>query len=384
MYYILSSLLFLISPLSGVLLAFIYVVNKKSINNNELLFFIMLFSLFMGVINSGKLPESDLLVYQLWFEDVKNYSLFEYIFFLGREPLFFLYNYIIYYCVFGNFEAYLLLHTFICYMIMGFAILRMHNAFKSHRTYLITTFVVLFLFPNLFTLSIHLMRQFLATSILLLFVVDVIFYNKRKLVLFSTALLIHTSSILMVVLYILNKLKSNKYILTFVVLAFFTFSYFLFKFADVFFPESSEANMLSYGISRIQNRVLFDDLQEKLSLINFVLFFFMVFVFYKLSTYWKVKRSSSLLYLSLMFLIFISVNYSDTEFALRFSFYMYFLFPISVYFFLNIWDINRFLLNEKLLPFIFLFIFSIWFVFKLYNGAWKFQHLESILFSGFW
>tara|TARA_R110000744_G_scaffold32935_5_gene76799 strand:+ start:80 stop:883 length:804 start_codon:yes stop_codon:yes gene_type:complete len=266
---------------------------------------------------------------------------------------------------------------------MGYAMLRMHNTFKTPRVNLITCLLVLFLFPNLFTLSIHLIRQFLATSLLLLFIVEVTFYNKKKIILFIIAFLIHTSSILMGVLYLMKKLKSNKNVLMLVVIILSVFSYFVFKLADSVFQESSGTNMLNYGLSRIQNRALFEDLQEKLSIINFMLFFFIVFVFYQLKNRWKVKGSAALLYVSLMFLIFISVNYSDTEFALRFSFYMYFLFPIAVYFFLNIWKIHKYLSDEKLVPLVFLIIFSAWFIYKLYNGAWQYQHIERVLFLGF-
>ena len=383
MFYIVCVLLFFISPLLGVLSAFIHVLIKKKVTNNDFLLFIVLFALLLGILNSGKIPDSDLLIYELWFYEVKNYSFFDYLFYLGREPFFFFYNYIIYYSVVGSFELYLLLHTVLCYIIMGYAMLRMHNTFKTPRVNLITCLLVLFLFPNLFTLSIHLIRQFLATSLLLLFIVEVTFYNKKKIILFIIAFLIHTSSILMGVLYLMKKLKSNKNVLMLVVIILSVFSYFVFKLADSVFQESSGTNMLNYGLSRIQNRALFEDLQEKLSIINFMLFFFIVFVFYQLKNRWKVKGSAALLYVSLMFLIFISVNYSDTEFALRFSFYMYFLFPIAVYFFLNIWKIHKYLSDEKLVPLVFLIIFSAWFIYKLYNGAWQYQHIERVLFLGF-
>lgn len=382
-YYILTTWLFCISPISSILFAFLYLLFKKNVRTREYFYFVFLFSVLLGILNAGKIPENDLIMYKFWYEDVKNYDFVGYLFYHGREPLFFLYNYLIYYLTFGSFEAYLVIHTAICYSIMGYAILRMHKVFKFPKEYLVTSILVLFLFPHLFSLSVHLMRQFLAASILLLFTIDVAFYNKKRIVLFLAALMVHTTAFLFAILYLIKKIKSTKLVMLFVILTFGAFTILVFKFSNSFLDGSSETNMINYGITRLQNRDESIELQ-KLSILHFALFIFIVLGFYQLRQNWKMKNRGVLLYLSTLLLTFISINYNDTELALRISFYMFFLFPISLYFFLKSSKVIKYNKDKRVIASLFLIVFSSWFIYKLYNGVWTYQHIERVLFTGFW
>src|SRR5690606_31545905 len=77
-------LAFALSPIIAVVLALLLVLAKEQ--RGEYYFvLIVLASLLIGVINSGKVVENDLETYYWWFEDVRSYSLGEYIYYKGKE-----------------------------------------------------------------------------------------------------------------------------------------------------------------------------------------------------------------------------------------------------------------------------------------------------------
>ncbi|WP_289644386.1 EpsG family protein [Maribacter aestuarii] len=376
-------MLFLLSPLTGVISTYFYLVFQKQFDSKKITFFIVIASVLLGIINSGKTIESDLELYEIWYQDVPNYNLINYLFYLGKEPVFFLYNYILFYFSFGFFEVYLIIHTTLCYGIMGIAMLRMHNAFKVSKEILFISLLSLFLFPNLFSLSAHLLRQFLAATILLLFIIDVAFYNKRRLILFISAVFTHTSSFLYVLVYLFRRLRPTKTVLLILIACFGFFGLLLFQFSNLFVLQYSDDSVLSYGIERIQNRD--SDLNfENLGILNYLLFLFIVGVFYILRLKLRSKNRALLLYISLLFLIFITFNYNDTEIALRFSFYLYFLFPLAVYFFTKFIEVNNFFKKNRIVIIFAFLSFASWFVFEFYDSIWHYNNMEKILFIGFW
>ncbi|WP_367279596.1 EpsG family protein [Ulvibacterium sp.] len=384
MHFLFSTLLFLISPVLGVLFAFLHVLNAREVKTQEVFFLIVLFSTLLGILNACKIPESDLEVYKLWYEDVAHYSFLDYLFYLGKEPLFFLYNYLMYYLTFGFFELYLILNTAICYTIMGYALLKMHKAFKLPNEYFLIGLIFLFFFPNLFTLSAHINRQFLASSLLVLFIVDFVFYSKKRIALLLSTIFIHTSSAIYVLLFFLRKLNSNRWTIFLVSLIFIIVSYFLNQISRLFSIQSIDnSNAINYGLSRIQNREGAIEF-ETLGILSYALCLFVVLVFYWLKQRWRSNNRAILLYISLFILTFITVNYFDTELASRFSFFMYFLFPISLYFFLKLIELKKFWFDRKATVLFFLLIFGYWFTYKIIYGVWEYENIERVIFTGFW
>ncbi|WP_299708107.1 EpsG family protein [uncultured Pontibacter sp.] len=381
----LSIILFIISPLAGVTFSFISFFLKKT-NELDYYFFCVLMSLLIGIINSGKVLDSDFLNYYDSFINVENMTFIEYIYSMNKEPFFFLYNYIAYYLFFGNFDIYIVATTTIGYTFMCHALIRCHSLLKSSNVYLFIAIFILFLFPNIFSLSAHLIRQFLAMSILLILTVEFVFYAKNKYSYFISSMLIHTSSVIFGLIYIIKITNGARFKLYIAIVITFLIITIFIKFPLILGNLSFNNVFLDYGITRLQNiDKQFVDL-ESLNISSYIMFIFIVVIFY---IFWKeysinIKNSYILFFISIVLLFFIAINHGNTEISLRFSFYFYSLLPLSIYLFLSLVDIKIVRLYP-LMSFSIIFLFLLpWFLYKLLNGAWVYNNISRIYFIGFW
>ena len=371
-------ILFLVSP---ILCGFVSVILLFTYKNNYKCQAICLFflSLLLGVLNSLKVPESDLLNYVTLFELVPDFNFYTYLVISGKEFVFNLLNYPLYYLTAGSFPIYLGIFTSVSYFILFYSILKMHKAVKLSNSAFLMSMGVAFLFPQLFSLSGHLLRQFLAGSLTCLFLVDYFFYNKKGYFIILSAILIHTSSILFIIVitpffrFNFFSLKNLKY----------TFSYGILFLLLFYLTSKFEIPVLSYLIERASTTTKNDQFSS-LSLVNFLLLGFNVGVTYlaSLKMNMKANRSSihSLFIINLVLLLFVLINFNNVEIALRFSFYGHFLFPITFYYVMNVFFSSR--LNEinLILMLFILFLFLFFFLFKIFYGYWTYNNLEKIIF----
>jgi hypothetical protein len=376
-------IIFCISPIFGVISSFLAVYFYHDKKYKVLVCFFYL-GLFLGVINSLKVPVSDLLNYINIYLVDQNLGFLSYVFSLGKEPGFMLFNYFVYRLTSGSVELYLITFTITCYMLILFSVWKVHNAMKLNRMSFLLSISVVILFPNIFMLSGHLMRQFFAASIILYFTVTLIFYEKKSIFHYTLAALIHTTSTFFGILYLpfLNGvIKLRQLVILAVVFG--AGFYALFNFANFFLSVFGNVPILSLILYRL---TVLDTAWEtsNLGFINFLLQFLIVFIFYLFSInetliIWRLKIQK-LVVLSLMLFMFVAVNYNNTEIALRFSFYMYFLFPIATYFVPFLIFRNKSIAFEKLM-FLFAFgLFSFWFFYKINYGRWVFKNLDSLFF----
>lgn len=163
----LSMAIFPLLPFFSILLFALVIALENKVNSKTFKIFIFLISTFLGLINSTKIPESDLLSYINLFKDIPNYSFFEYIFLKGKEPIYFSLNYLLYYLTNGNTNIYLILSTIISYSFFLLALFKFHKHINSSNSLIVFSILTAAFLPQLFSLSAHLNRQFLATSIFL-------------------------------------------------------------------------------------------------------------------------------------------------------------------------------------------------------------------------
>ncbi|TDK42041.1 EpsG family protein [Algoriphagus formosus] len=371
--FLLPYIVFIFSPLFGVFSSFFLNILFKENKMNQIQF-VFLFSLFLGIINSLKVVESDLLNYEVWFNDVKYFDFLNYLSYLNKEPLFFFYNYILYYLSFGIFKVYLIYHSFICYFLLGYSVIKMHSKVKYSNLSLILSLSVLFLFPNIFSLSAHLNRQFLAGSILMLFFVNFVFFSKNKFYLLFISIFIHTTSLIFILLYFL-KSSNSKYNRIYFVFPLLILFYFVSNFS--LFNES-----INYALNRIENSSNSNLNLGYFEFFNYFLFLLICFSFY---LFYRVSNLGKVPYLfSLLFLIFLIFNSNNSEISLRFSFYFYFLFPFSFYF-LYYLILQKFNYNHKFFIFMGLTsLFVFWFLYKLFFGTWQYIDLKKVILLSYW
>ena len=89
----LPSIIFILNPLLGILLAIYFVLQYKFDSN--IINLIILISIFLGLINTTKIVESDMLVYNELFQYAKKTSVINYASEFSKEPVYYLLTYIL-------------------------------------------------------------------------------------------------------------------------------------------------------------------------------------------------------------------------------------------------------------------------------------------------
>jgi hypothetical protein len=376
-------LVFTISPIFGGFSSMFILYLFKN-NYKQQLYSLFILSLLLGTINSLKVPESDLINYIEYFNTVPKLDFFRYITLLGKEFVFFIFNYLVYYATSGHVGAYMVIFTTISYFILFYSILRMHKALKFSNSTFVLSISVAVLFPNLFSLSAHLMRQFLASSLICLFLVEYFCYNKKRYLIILIAILVHTTSFFFLVIFLpFFRLKISflkTVLLSILGLVMFTL---LFRFADFLASIFDQVPVLSYLFKRVSRT---DDAwqTDNLGIINFILLSFNVLVSYIVSSRRNFKSTvislQLLFFINLILLLFVIINFNNTEIALRYSFYGYFLVPFTFYLLPYMFSekLTNFIEKVMVLPIIVLFF--LFFIYKLNYGTWSYSNLENIFF----
>lgn len=379
-YYAFLTLLFLISPVTAAILSFIllfyHASNEKKVNSS--IFFL---ALFLGLLNSLKVPENDLKMYLEHYNYAELKGLLEYLLYFGKEPFYYSLNYFFYKISFGSFTLYVIFFSVVSYYLIFKSIWKIHNKLKGSKYALLVTIAVAFLFPMLFSLSAHIMRQFLASSFIIYILTCKIFYNENKYLFFLLAVLTHTTSLIFIIIFLpLNKKVKLIRVLLFSVL-FVSFILSLFIYANELYLIFESTPVLSYLFLRLSNTDQYFQ-TDNLGFVNYALQLFIVAAFYIQSISKKFIHIEyeryKLFFISLLLFLFIISNYYNTEIALRFSFYMYFFFPLAFYFFGLFFGrrVEKAVSQISFIPIILIFLF--WFIFKLTNGSWTYNNLDAL------
>ena len=202
---------YLINPFLGIIIMFIILASDSGINEKAYFFLYAMIALYWGFVNTTRIPESDLLNYKNIFDSATTYSFGEYLSGFNSEIIYYIFSYISNKILFGNFNLYLILVTFIQYYLI---FISMHKLFKKDKKYaLLFAVFLLFIDTTIFFSSVHLLRQMTAGSIFVYYFVTLIVEKKNKWWLVPIFVLIHSSSIILFLLTLipnLNKRISNK------------------------------------------------------------------------------------------------------------------------------------------------------------------------------
>jgi hypothetical protein len=158
--------------------------------------FALCFSLSTGILNSGKVVESDLKDYMEWFLLSGELPFWQYLLFKGNDFLFFIYNYFFFHFVSTSPKFYIFFTTVISYLIIffsGYKVLSSHPDIKPK----LFTLCVSLMFPLIFVNSGHLVRQLVAGAIVV-FALYGVKDRKHTFWIFIIAGLIHSSALLFV------------------------------------------------------------------------------------------------------------------------------------------------------------------------------------------
>ncbi len=380
LFFLLSLILFISPFLCIVISTYLLKENYNNSFYSKILFFVI--SLCFGYLNTLKTIESDLVNYLHYFNVSQKYNLLDYLYVIGegKEYLYFLFTYISYYLFQGNFNLFLIFFTGISYFLVLYSIRILDQNLKLGIQSYFLAIIIFILFPNIFSISSHLMRQFLASSFIIVFIVKNTFEgNVKSLPYFIIAILVHSSSFLFGILLapVLNKkISFTKGLLFFVsALAIFylvtLYSSFLSNIPVINDPVN---RFIKIGTKDALSKV--EPLIYVVSIIILILFYFGIFKNKAIRSL-KTKR---LFYIALFLVTFIVVNYNNIDITVRFSFYTYFFFPLSFYFFYSTFKIKDIKIMS-FLNFVFLIIFVFWFRYKINNGAWTYENVELFFYT---
>ncbi|MFD2535852.1 EpsG family protein [Gelatiniphilus marinus] len=381
--FVILGLLFVISPITGAILSFLalfYFSNNKGLT--RICFFYI--ALFLAIINTLKVPENDLKMYLWQYNLVETNTFFDYIFLFKKEQFFYFFNYVTYKLTSGSFIWYVAIFTVISYYLIFTSIWKVHKSLKGSVYSFLLCIGISVLFPMLFSLSAHLMRQFLASSLIMYVLVSKIFYKENKYLYYILAVLTHSTSLIFLMIFLpIN--KKVKLLRIFVIsILFLAIVFSLFYYAETLHSIFDSVPVVSYVLERLSNP---DGIfkTDNLGLVNYALQLFVVVLFYlqSISDNFKniVYERYKLFFISLLLFLFIISNYYNTEIALRFSFYIYFLFPLSFYFYGELFS-SRFSKAINQISFVpIILVFLLWFIVKLKNGSWTYNNLDTLLFS---
>lgn len=149
---------------------------------------------YLALVNVTKLPESDLATYLEAFDDARHFDLATFLIVNVREPLYYISLYGLANLPGVDSRFYVFLSTLIPYLVFGAAVLRLCIALRLEGRAVLSLLVLLLFFPQLFSLSAHLLRQMLAASLVMLFLTDQAVTGRRRWGLGLLGMLFHYSS----------------------------------------------------------------------------------------------------------------------------------------------------------------------------------------------
>ncbi len=374
---IIAILFFILNPILGIIIATLFAIQYKYDSN--IINLIILISLLLGLINTTKGLASDMIVYEESFQIAKKTNLFQYILQFGKEPLYYLFMYFTSGVINMSFKLFVFLQTFINYVLFLVSIFKFQKKMDSSNiTILFSIFLGAFFF-ELFSLSAHLMRQFLAASILLYYIVDYTLHNKNKWWLLIASLLIHSTVFLFLPFIFLNTFKEkikirNLFILLIIIIPFF----FIFE-PLVSFLANNSPGVLAYIFIRL-NEGNFEDLTGSVKSITLVINYTtlgLTFIYYFFSNS-KISGIYHFLNILIGLIIFTILVINYPLLSYRYSFYIYFFVPFIIPLFLKMRLIKPF---SHALQIIILCILFFRFGYKLEHGAFKYEKLEDVVLN---
>lgn len=166
----LLAFVFVLNPLLGLATCTLFVLKTES--RTATLTLIALLCLYMGAINTTKVPESDELNYLYFFTETPHYSFLQNLMGQGdtaqaKEFFFSIITYVSYYLLLGNKALYILMLTFFIYFFQLLAIYKMGRHYRQPVYMMVAAMVVTCFFTQYFNLTAHIIRQMLAMSMFL-------------------------------------------------------------------------------------------------------------------------------------------------------------------------------------------------------------------------
>ena len=387
--YLLILLLYIINPLIGVLLASLYSLSSKNNLKNNLVFLLFLCTIWISLVNMYKVPENDLEWYIESYINANKSDFGTWLLTSGpaMQPISDI-GYAIYSWLFSNISGgntflFKFFHSALCYLIMGYSYIKIFERFEVSAAIAVTTLLLLLFIPYIFTLSLHLMRQFLAGSILVYTMLELLYYDKKKdfvkhnLLFIILMFTFHKSTLFFVILMLVPFLGSHykdaklKYIILLICIVGYQFvaKYFM------SFSGLNESSSIGIAVARASENTTFELESMNYAKIFLVSTFIIISCLF-VSRSKNYHNETGIIHFSNIIIIlslFVLLNLHQTELSNRFYFY---LLPFFPFFMLVVGLMKR--IRISLYAIIIISVIFIW-ISYVENGVWTYNIPGNLL-----
>lgn len=376
--YIILSMVFVVWPLLGIFCSLCWAL---SANLKERVWPFMLFlSLYLCAINSTKVPESDMIGYLEMFSKAKANGLVGTIKFWDadkfKEIAYGTFVYLSSFVLDDSKGLFIAVITFLTYLFIFKAIYITHKGEKTTNYILIAAAISLAFFNQYFTLTAHLIRQILATSIFLYAISLRISNIKEHWLWLAIAFSIHNAVGVLIALSLIPHIKKRPNIFTLCILCGIIVLF------TTFFPKIANTleNIVdSYAIQRASSAEGASDGLE-IDIIAAIIVFVPLGIISFINSL-KKRPGISPIYSNmtiLLILLVVGLSFSPLL-QYRFFFFAYSFIPFII----------PYLFREgSILSKLYCFAFSCLFIARFFltfeNSAWRYAPLDTIIFAPYW
>lgn len=379
--WVVVGLMFLVVPAVTLALTILWVWSRPTTERHNLSLVLLLGALYLALVNVTKLPESDLAVYLDAFADAQHMDLPAYLLLNTREPLYYISLHFLANLPGMDGRIFVFLSTVVPYLVFGTAVLRLGMALKLNSRALLSLLIFLLFFAQLFSLSAHLFRQFLASSLVMLFLADQAITGRKRWGLGLLSIMVHYSSIPLLLLSLVKPLKRYSGLVSIFFQAIFLIAIYIL--AVQVAPFLSGLPVLGIIFERLANSEGAALNALNLPALGTATLFLALSLFSLIRTTDKTLAAQdwSVLLCTITICVIVLLSSTQatlTEIATRYFFYLYFLIGLVLLFLMARVPQCRLVVHTLAL----LSLPS--FFYKLAYGEWTFAPLGSLLFGPTW
>jgi hypothetical protein len=379
------TLLFFVQPFITLWVIMLLLWFYKPMQSWMLGMFALFGAAFIALINTTKVPDSDLEKYLNWYESVSNVGIIEFLSLFTREYAYYFWMYSISLFSAGDKYVFIFLSSWIPYLILMLSILLVCRNFNiGTRTAALIMLTFLFFAP-LFAISAHLLRQFFAAAMVTIFFAKRIVEQKNSWWIIVVATFVHYSAFIFLPLILIK--SSRKLSIPLNVLLSFTMLLSIFLVAKA--ASGFLTNIPIFGL--IFQRISAEEIPVVIGL-SFNAMIFVVFILALTATVmWsrvgQFGQQGIGLYEVHLYIVTLLIGtivvvsnlfVNTAEIAMRIYFYLYFLSALVV----SMYFVN----HRKSLPALIALsmVVTIQFFLSLDMGVWRYAPVNKILFLPVW
>ena len=182
---------FCVQPFFSLLSLIIIVLSSKKATALHLNTIIILGSVYIALVNLTKVHESDLINYLQSFNSAGVLSYTKFMAIYTREPLYYSLVFVLGNISFIKDKHFIFINSFLPYVIFLSAVLRLCLHLELNKKTILLILVVLLFFPQLFSLSAHLLRQFSSSALCIYVIVGYLTTGRVSIVIALASFFIH-------------------------------------------------------------------------------------------------------------------------------------------------------------------------------------------------